>query len=114
MTEAYCCPFCSREILVAAEVLPLKKFSQFVLISPMAPPELAEGEPAGDGLVTEDAEGEPAADDAGGLAVVPLELLLHAAVMKARPITGASKIRRASTRDRIGAPPCRSQSLMLC
>jgi hypothetical protein len=51
----------------------------------------------------------PGALDAGGFAVVPLLVLLHAAVMNARPRTGTSK-----TRDRIGAPPYRSKSQMLC
>jgi hypothetical protein len=100
MTEANFCPFWSSEIFVAAEVLPLKKLVQLVLISPVVladPP--VEGEDAPDA----------AALVAGGLEFVLPPELLQAAVTKIRPRTGTNR-----KRDRIGAPPQRDQSQELC
>lgn len=97
ITAANFCPFCSREIFFAAEVVPLKNASQFVLIWAAAL-EL----PA-------DADADDAGADDDGAELVEAELLelLQAvtAEASARPSAAARITRRATSRNRVMCRP---------
>src|SRR5271166_5598355 len=102
MTEANFDPFCSSKIFLAPEVLPLKNASQTAVICATAaelPPVLGVAELA--------AEDEAGAEVAGVLEAEVeadvLELLLHAATVRARAraSVGARAIRRAKRLNRM-------------
>jgi hypothetical protein len=98
ITAANFCPFCSREIFFAAEVVPLKNASQFALIWAAALESPADA----------DADDAGAGDD--GAELVEGELLLEllqavTAEASARPSAAARITRRATSRNRMMCRP---------
>src|SRR5205085_8184813 len=87
------CPFCSREIFFAAEVVPLKNASQFALIWAAALESPADA----------DADDAGADDDGAELVEAELLELLQAATAEAsaRPSAAARITRRATSRNRM-------------
>jgi len=101
ITPANFCPFCSREIFFAAEVVPLKNASQFALIWAAALESPADAD----------------ADDDDGAELVEGELLelLQAvtAEASARPSAAARIARRAPSRNRMMCRPAPRMPLWL-
>jgi hypothetical protein len=93
MTDAKCWPFCSSEILVAADVLPLKNASQLALIAAIAAaPEVGSGaiEDAGADVAGDDGADEvaPGADEVApedGVLLLELHAVSPIAAASARP-----------------------------
>ena len=87
------CPFCSREIFFAAEVVPLKNASQFALIWAAALESPADA----------DADDAGADDDGAELVEAELLELLQAVTAEANAIPSAAAriIRRATSRNRM-------------
>jgi hypothetical protein len=102
MIAAYFCPFWSSWIFFAAEVLPSKNVSQFVVIW-LAAEELPELLALAEVLAADELGGVEGADELeAGVVAEELELLLQAATVpaSARPSAGAI-IRRAKTSNRM-------------
>lgn len=92
MTLANFWPFCTREIFVAADVLPLKNASQLLVIADTAAlPEVGSG--AADDAGAEDAGVEVCVGDEPEPVVLLLELLQAvSAATSARPDTAATQV----------------------
>ena len=97
ITAANFCPFCSREIFFAAEVVPLKNASQFALIWAAALESPADA----------DADDAGADDDGPELVEGELLELLQAVTAEAssRPSAAARITRRATSRNRMMCRP---------
>jgi len=101
IAEVNLLPFCSRAAFCAAEVLELKNFSQFAVISATAP-ELLELAGADELLVTTGDEVTGAEAAEGDVAADVLELLLQAATATARAGPSArAMIRRVKRLNRM-------------